>query len=192
MNHLALILLAAGQGSRFGGGKLAALLQGRPLVMHAAQNLAHMPSPAGRFAVVAPDTPPLTSLGFEQVLLDPPGAPLSRSLALGVARAAQAGAQAVLIALGDMPLVPAGHLRDLLHHFNGDRIATQVGDHRQPPAIFGARHFPDLIALSGDRGAGALLRDAPALPLGGNAGLDVDTRGDLTRAEHACLSPDPR
>jgi xanthine/CO dehydrogenase XdhC/CoxF family maturation factor/CTP:molybdopterin cytidylyltransferase MocA len=130
--------------------------------------------------------------GFEQVLLDPPGAPLSRSLALGVARAAQAGAQAVLIALGDMPLVPAGHLRDLLHHFNGDRIATQVGDHRQPPAIFGARHFPDLIALSGDRGAGALLRDAPALPLGGNAGLDVDTRGDLTRAEHACLSPDPR
>jgi molybdenum cofactor cytidylyltransferase len=190
MTRLALVLLAAGRGSRFGGGKLGALLRGRPLVMHAADNLAHVPCPAGRFAVVAPDTPPLTSLGFEPVMLDPPGAPMSRSLALGVARAAQAGAQAVMIALGDMPLVPAGHLRDLLRHFDGDRIATQVGDHRQPPAIFGARHFPDLMALSGDRGAGALLRDAPALPLAGDAGLDVDTHGDLMRADAACSAPD--
>jgi CTP:molybdopterin cytidylyltransferase MocA len=30
-----------------------------------------------------------------------------------------------------------------------------------PPALFGARHFGALEALSGDRGAGALLADAP-------------------------------
>lgn len=185
MTHIALVLLAAGRGSRFGGGKLSAPLQGRPLVIHAAQTLARLPCPAGRFAVTAPDTPPLTALGFEPVMLDPPGAPMSRSLALGIACAAQAGADAVMIALGDMPLVPADHLRALLGHFDGDRIATRIAGHHQPPAIFGAHHFPDLMTLSGDRGAGALLRDAPALALAGDGGLDVDTHSDLVRAAGA-------
>jgi CTP:molybdopterin cytidylyltransferase MocA len=38
-----------------------------------------------------------------------------------------------MIALGDMPLVPADHLRALLGHFDGDRIATRIAGHHQPP-----------------------------------------------------------
>jgi molybdenum cofactor cytidylyltransferase len=50
-----------------------------------------------------------------------------------------------------------------------------------PPALFGARHFGALEALSGDRGAGALLADAPCLPLPPGR-LDVDRPEDLARA----------
>jgi molybdenum cofactor cytidylyltransferase len=38
--------------------------------------------------------------------------------------------------------------------------------------------------LQGDRGAGALLRDAPCLPLSADAALDVDQAADLARAAY--------
>lgn len=179
---LALILLAAGQGRRFGGGKLAAPLMGEPLVFHAARMLSDFSFPAGRFAVASASTPSLEAMGYTMVPLEPEGGPLSRSLALGVAAAQAAGAQGVMIALGDMPLVPKHHVQNLLDQFDGDRIATLVGQHRQPPAILGARHFPALLALHGDKGAGALLQDSPACVLDRMLAIDIDMPDDLERA----------
>ena len=181
---IALVLLAAGRGERFGGGKLAALLAGKPIARHCADPLAAIAFRA-HLAVVGPDTPPLP--GYDTILLDPPGAPQSRSLALGVATAQARGAQAVLIALADMPLVPTEHVLTMIARFDGDRLASSTSDSTAsrtalPPALFGARHFSALCALTGDRGAGALLRDAPALPLPGHAALDIDRIEDLARA----------
>ncbi|MEO0031096.1 MAG: hypothetical protein RIS94_854 [Pseudomonadota bacterium] len=174
---IALVLLAAGRAERFGGGKLQALLAGRPVLTHVADHLATLPF-AARFVTGTAALP-----GYTGLPLDPPDAPQSRSLGLGVAAARDAGARAVLIALGDMPLVPASHFRALVAAFDGNRIASRSGNTSMPPALFGAQHFEALIALSGDRGAGALLRDAPALPLPANAALDIDTPEDLARAE---------
>jgi molybdenum cofactor cytidylyltransferase len=58
-----------------------------------------------------------------------------------------------------------------------------------PPALFGAQHFAALCALSGDRGAGALLRDAPMLALSAQAALDVDRAEDLARAHTLITAP---
>ncbi|MDT0508322.1 nucleotidyltransferase family protein [Novosphingobium sp. MMS21-SN21R] len=173
----ALLLLAAGRGTRFGGDKLAAPLDGRSLAQHAANNLAALPF-TRRIAVCSVQTPALP--GFERVLLDPSGAPLSRSISLGIA--ALKGEQAVLIALADMPLVPPSHFAALIAHFRGDRTGTRVGNLIMVPAIFGAAHFQALTALSGDKGAGAMLRDAPAVELEPSLALDVDTPEDLHRA----------
>jgi len=178
---IALILLAAGRGERFGGGKLAANLAGKPLAQHAADCLRAIPL-AGYFAIVGPDTPPLP--GYQTSLLDPPGSPQSRSLALGIAAARTCGARAVLIALADMPLVPRSHFDAMLTLFDGDRLASLGPDSVMPPALFGARHFGALAALTGDRGAGSLLRDAPTVTLPEGTALDVDRPEDLIHAQH--------
>ncbi|WP_179505524.1 MULTISPECIES: nucleotidyltransferase family protein [unclassified Sphingomonas] len=181
--RIALVLLAAGRASRFGGGKLSALLAGKPVIEHVAAATAALPL-AQRILVAAPGVPDLP--GFTRIALDPPDAPQSRSLALGLA--AVQGADAVLIALADMPLVPAQHFAAMLDRFDGDRLTSICNGQPMPPALLGAQHFPALMALTGDRGAGALLRDAPKLALTAEQALDVDTPEDLARAE-ALLPP---
>ncbi|WP_353227883.1 NTP transferase domain-containing protein [Novosphingobium sp.] len=183
--QIALVLLAAGRGTRFGGAKLAAMLAGKPVARHAADMLLAHPFCA-HFAVVSADTPALP--GYVPILLDPPGAPQGRSVALGVAAARAAGAAAVMIALADMPLVPPDHIAAMMAAFNGDRLSSLGPDTPLPPVLFGAQHFDALCALTGDRGAGALLRGAPTLPLSTSAALDIDRAEDLARAT-ALLQP---
>jgi molybdenum cofactor cytidylyltransferase len=183
---VAAVLLAAGRGSRFGGAKLAAQLGGQPLGRIAAATLAGVPF-AARIAVVSPQTPDLAGQGFASVLLEPAGAPLSRSIALGVARARAAlasvgGADAVLLALADMPFVPAAHVRALLGSFDGHCLATRVDGRPMPPALFGPALWPALCALHGDSGARHLIAAAPWLDLPADQGLDIDTPEDLARA----------
>ncbi|GEN98531.1 molybdopterin-guanine dinucleotide biosynthesis protein A [Novosphingobium sediminis] len=179
---LALILLAGGQSARFGGPKLLAPLAGMPLAVHAAAMLAGLPF-TKRYAVVGPQVPDLSALGYECIPLTPAGAPQARSLALGVAAAMADGAEAVLVALADMPLVPQDHIRALVSQFDGDRIATSAHGVTLPPAIFGAQHFPALAALDGDRGGAVRLKGAPIVALDPRFALDVDRPEDLTRAE---------
>ena len=176
--QIAAILLAAGRGSRFGGGKLAAMLAGKPLACHAADRLAALPF-ARHIAICSDDTPNLP--GFERIMLSPPGAPLSRSIATAVA--ALQTETAALIALADMPLVPTAHFTALLSAFDGDRVASGVAGHCMVPAMFGSQHFDVLSTLQGDRGAGALLRDGPVVTLDPQLALDIDTQGDLMLAE---------
>ncbi|CAH0496917.1 NTP transferase domain-containing protein [Novosphingobium sp. CECT 9465] len=174
----ALVLLAAGRGARFGGDKLGALLAGVPLAHHAAERLAALPF-TRRLAICSPSTPFLK--GFERVMLDPPGGPLSRSIAIGIA--ALGDQTAAMIALADMPLVPLAHFTALIDTFDGNVIASRVGDIGMPPAVFGASHFPAMRCLTGDRGAGALLRNARSIALDPALALDVDTVDDLAQAE---------
>lgn len=181
---LALILLAGGQGTRFGGGKLNASLGGRPLAFHAAEMLTALPF-SHRFAITGPSVPDLAALGFRCLALDPPGAPQARSVAIGVAAARAAGAHAVLIALADMPRVPRGHIRALAARFDGDRIGTSADGVTMPPAIFGSAHFEALTALTGDRGGTMRLTDAPLLELDPALAIDIDLAEDLVCAEAA-------
>ncbi|WP_421846828.1 NTP transferase domain-containing protein [Novosphingobium sp.] len=179
---LALVLLAGGQSARFGGPKLVAPLGGKALALHAAEMLAALPF-AARYAVIGPNAPDLAALGYSCVALTPPGAAQARSLALGVAAAHAGGAQAVLVALADMPLVPEAHVRSLVEAFDGDRIATTAGGVTMPPALFGAAHFAALTALDGDHGGAVRLKGAPTVPLDPLLALDVDRPEDLARAE---------
>jgi CTP:molybdopterin cytidylyltransferase MocA len=177
-SDIAVILLAAGRASRFGGGKLAADLAGKPVALHVGERLAAMPF-SRKVLVCSTATPPIA--GFDSIELDPPGAPLSQSIASGIA--AISGPSAALIALADMPLVPTGHFERLIKAFDGERIGTSIAGRTMVPAIFGAQLFPALAALEGDRGAAAFLRDAPAIALEEAFALDIDTPDDLAHAE---------
>jgi molybdenum cofactor cytidylyltransferase len=179
---IAAVLLAAGRGSRFGAPKLATELGDKPLALHVATTLAKLPL-ALRIAVVGPDTPNLTTEGFDCLWLDPPGAPLSRSLRLGLNGAAAMGASQVLIALADMPFVPLDHFQALLTTFDGKGVATRSNGYAMPPAIFGADLLDALGSLEGDHGGRALLNGLRTIDLPAELALDVDTPADLERAK---------
>ncbi|WP_410219210.1 NTP transferase domain-containing protein [Paracoccus sp. (in: a-proteobacteria)] len=172
------LLLAAGASRRFGPqDKLLAPVRGRAMVIHAAEamsgaDLGH------RIAVISnPELAPL--LGAFTIVTISPGQQ-SDSLRAGLAAAGLV--HRLLVALGDMPDVTAGHLDHVL------RTATDVlpaashdGQSPLPPACFPAASLRALRSLSGDQGAGRLLRDLPPEQLVHAPGLlrDIDRTGDL-------------
>lgn len=173
------VLLAAGRGDRFGGDKLALAFRGQPLGLHAAAMLAAIPF-AAHIAVTGPSAVDLAAPGFD-CRAAPPGAPMSLSLKLGVAAAAELDCDACLIMLADMPLVPAAHIRALLAAHDGALTATLSGSTRMVPALISRAAFPLVATLTGDQGARALLRDAPGVAAPPAWLIDIDTPEDAAR-----------
>ena len=183
---IAAVLLAAGQSARFGAPKLAIELCDKPLAFHAAEKLTQLPLEA-RFAVVGPDTPDLGIFGFVPIMLDPPGAPLSRSLQLGVEHALSRGASEVLIALADMPLVPLEHFKALLSRAGGVGAATYAVGVTMPPALLGPDLLQTISTLVGDQGARSLIRGLPTIELAAELAFDIDRPADVAQARRLLL-----
>lgn len=178
-DRAAAILLAAGGSTRFGPeDKLHAELDGRPLVTHAAAMISAFGFGA-RVAVCARATAPLLA-GFDIVINDAPERGQSHSIRLGVARALECDVDAVLVMLGDMPFIPASHLRALLAA-DGAIIASSLGGQAMPPVLFSRDAASELLVLQGDRGARGLLRGAVLVP--GDVAMlaDIDRPSDLRR-----------
>lgn len=185
-DRVAVILLAAGRSTRFGArDKLVAPLAGLPLGAHAARTLARLPF-ATKIVVTSNHALDFAAYGFTSVLNGDPNAGQAKSIRLGVARARFAGPEGILIALADMPFISVRHLQALLSQC-GERapvVASQAGQTRGPPALFAASLFDALEALSGDRGASVLLRDATLVAAPAWTLADVDTSDDLAAAAH--------
>ncbi|MGE3689869.1 MAG: NTP transferase domain-containing protein [Novosphingobium sp.] len=183
---LAAIVLAAGAGRRFGGGKLAALFRGEPLVCHAIR--AARAAPVDRVIVVCS---PELEIGdwrgeprIEIVRLVSPE--LSASLKAGIAAAADT--QGAFIFLGDMPLVPhdlAGRLAAVLGT-NFAAVPRHAGRNGHP-VLLSARAFAPIAGLQGDEGAGRLInaREDIAFLDSADEGvlLDIDRAEDMARLE---------
>ncbi|MBC2665977.1 nucleotidyltransferase family protein [Novosphingobium flavum] len=185
-----LVLLGAGRSSRFGRNKLAEPLGGLPLLRRAALAAAAFPL-ARRVAVLAPEAPSLADLGFDEVRLTGPEAPQSASLAAGIRALGPHDLSAILVMLGDMPLVTPAHLEALRAAFDPARpVCSMASEARCPPALFPAGFAAELAGQQGDRGARALL--AGALPIAADPTilLDVDRPGDLAAAQ-ALLNSGP-
>lgn len=179
---IAAVLLAAGRSSRFGAAnKLTATLGSLPLALHAARALAPLDL-AARFVVTRPAGTAWPS--FEIVENDRPEDGMAHSIALGIAAARRSGAEAVLIALADMPFVPTAHFERILASYRGPDtlVATSDGARRLPPALFGADWFAELEGLSGDRGAHGLLGRATVIAAEAGTLLDIDRPEDLAAA----------
>ena len=179
------ILLAAGRSTRFGrGDKLMTDFRGRPLADHAAAIIASLPF-RKRIAVVRVGAPELCELladrGFSVVENDRSEEGLSHYIRLGAD--AVAGAEAAILALADMPFVPAEHLRSLcLALAPANPIAASLAGNRPTvPAAFMASEFGRLRHLSGDAGARSLLMGSKTIPINPALLADIDRPDDLTR-----------
>jgi molybdenum cofactor cytidylyltransferase len=183
------ILLAAGAGTRFGGGKLLhPLPDGVAIAAHAVRNLRE----AGLevVAVVRPGDFPLADMLEQEgchVTRCPDAAKgMGHSLAHGVASAREASGW--IVALADMPRVKPQTLKRLIDAISsGAPIAAPVYQGaRGHPVAFSAALAGELIALSGDTGARAVLerhRDDLVLVEVDDPGVvvDIDAKADLSR-----------
>jgi molybdenum cofactor cytidylyltransferase len=172
------IVLAAGAGTRFGGGKQLALLDGRPLLEHAVA--AACAASLDRVVVVlgdrADEVRAAVDFGRAEPLVCADWAEgLSASLRCGLAAA---GDERAVITLGDEPALPPAAI-DAVLAVEGPAVrATWGGRPGHPVAIEPglARSFQ----LRGDTGLRALLAGAVEVEcrhLG--RPVDVDTRSDL-------------
>lgn len=157
---LGVVLLAAGRSERFGSNKLLVNFGGRPLVCRALEAMRSVP--AARFCVVT-GSDEIAALacayGFDVIRNDLPQLGQSHSVRLGVQ--AMMDMDAVLLLVGDQPMLTGVSLFRLVQAFAESekgiaclRDATHMGN----PAIFEAKYYSDLLALSGDRGAKGILR----------------------------------
>lgn len=188
------LVLAAGAGSRFGGGKLTAPWRGRPMI-EAALAAAYAAPAKGVTLVSGAD--PLVEQVARAFAGDRPlslvragdwSQGLSASLKAGVASLPK-GCTGVLVFLGDMPRVPHWVLAPLAAALaDGAPAAVPVfGGEIGHPAALSAGLFEQILTLEGDRGARGLLeRLGPALvrieaPDDGVL-FDVDRPSDLDQS----------
>lgn len=183
---IAAIVLAAGLGTRFGAApKCLARFDGRPLVRRAVEAaLAGGADPAivvtGRAGDAVAGA--LEGLVHTRIHNDAPERGLASSLRLGFAALPEA-ATGALVLLADMPLVSAETIAALIAaqsaHPDAAAIVPVHAGRRGNPVLLARRLAPEIAALSGDAGAGPLLRareDVVALPVDDPGILvDVDT-----------------
>ena len=151
------IVLAAGLGTRFGGGKLTAPYAGGRLIDGALAAARAAPA-RGVTVVTGADAKVETAAeGLRIVHAQHYAAGLSASLRAGI-ESLPDDCDGVFVFLGDMPRVPHAVLQPLADALPGHHAAAPVFDaQRGHPVLIGKALFPKLLTLTGDQGAGAVL-----------------------------------
>ena len=184
------LILAAGQGRRFGSPKQLAELDGRPLLEHSIQ--AMIASPVGRVVVVL-------GAGAEAVIaqVDLHGAePIvcerweegqSASLACGLAELTEC--EAVVVTLGDLPRLSTNAIRRVIAARGGGAEAVRATYAGEPghPVLLERALVKRLRDVTGDHGARNLLlsgrtREVACDDLGGGEDVDTPAQLDTLRA----------
>jgi molybdenum cofactor cytidylyltransferase len=179
------ILLAAGEGSRFGGDKLLAPMPadngaespGVPLGAVAGSRLVDALPDA--IAVVRPRdvrlSACLSAVGLRVVRCANADEGMGASLACGVTAARDADGW--VIALADMPWIASATIRAIAAALAGgaDIAAPSYRGERGHPVGFARRHYGTLAALTGDTGARSLIERS----LSRITWIDVDDAGVL-------------
>lgn len=178
------MVLAAGGGSRFAGDahKLLAPFRGRPVVAHAVE--AAVEAGIGEVVVVtgAVELSGVLPDGVHVVHNPRWAEGQATSLQAGLAAAAALGADAVVVGLGDQPLVGAGPWRAVAVSTAPIAVAAYEGRRRNPVRLH--RSVWGDLPTEGDEGARALMRVRSDLvgevPCQGEP-ADIDTLEDLER-----------
>ena len=188
------LVLAAGAGSRFGGGKLLAPLAGRPILQHVLDRLSE--AGVGDVTVVlghdAAAVERAIAWRSERRVVNPdPERGLASSLQLGMTTIG-GDADAVLIALGDQPLIAIDTITALLDAPPDPArpvvVPVYADDPGRNPVLVRKAAFGLIGEANGDRGLAPVLAAhadlVQAVSVSGD-NPDVDTRADLARAAEA-------
>jgi xanthine/CO dehydrogenase XdhC/CoxF family maturation factor/CTP:molybdopterin cytidylyltransferase MocA len=182
---VATIVLAAGGSRRLGQPKQLVTVDGESLVRRVARTC--LDARSGPVAVVLGShatevANALGSLPVAHVVNVTWAEGIASSIRAGVAWAETTTARAIQIVLGDQPLLASTHLGALRSAWLagapavGSRYQGTVG----APALFDRALWPELLQLTGDQGAGRLLRDSKVAAVDWEGGsVDVDTVEDV-------------
>lgn len=152
------IILAAGQSRRMGFNKLLADYRGKPMVAHVADAIKTAGLPA--IAVLGhQEQETRAALAGRQIsfaLADHHAHGMGHSVAAGI-RAIPSEWQAVIICLGDMPLITPDLLGQLADRAAPSSLIVPTFDGRRGnPVLWGRDYFDTLVTLRGDVGARTL------------------------------------
>ncbi len=181
---LGCVVLAAGQGRRFGDNKLLQVLADRTVLGHV---LSALPRERFEQIVVVASSQGVEALCKEQGLtcLRYPGGPQSESIRRGIG--AMEGLDGCLFVMGDQPLCTRKSMERIADAFLAHPKAVvrlAWGEIPCSPVLFPKRYFPNLQALTGEQGGMSALRGLDAEILLVQAEYeaelwDVDTRAQL-------------
>ncbi|MDV7341262.1 nucleotidyltransferase family protein [Terasakiella sp. A23] len=183
MMKLACIMLAAGRGSRFGGKKQLARIDGQAMVARSLGEVQPL-FPNDTYVVlgayedqVRSVLPAACRVLHHQNWADGLGA----SLAFGMK--ALEGYDGVLVTLADQVALKQADFERMIDPFDGTSIVSaHYKDKHAVPTLFPASFFDQLKGLSGDRGAQKLLKenlDRIVSVKMACAAIDIDTQDDL-------------
>ncbi|SED66846.1 NTP transferase domain-containing protein [Rhodobacter sp. 24-YEA-8] len=182
------VLFAAGASRRFGADdKLLVEWRGAPLVCQAANLLMAAFCDESVAVVSSPAVAAVLPAGMKQLQI-PQGQTMSLSWRSALQYAQEAGADNLLIMLGDMPNLTDGILHDLIRR--GVRFGNSaccLGDKALPPAFLALKECLSLgVDPYADQGARALIARIPQealVRITSAEGLDIDVREDLQELE---------
>jgi CTP:molybdopterin cytidylyltransferase MocA len=179
----AAIVLAAGEGSRFAGSthKLLADFRGRPLwawavdaALAAELDATYVVTGAVDLTVPAPATVVANGAWADGQ---------ATSLSAGVAAAATAGHDSIVVGLADQPLIGPDAWRAVAASTATPIAVASFGGDRRPPVRLASEVWP-LLPTTGDEGARVVMRErrdlVTAVPCSGEP-VDIDTLEDLER-----------
>ena len=182
------LVLAAGAGTRFGGRKQLAELDGRPMLDHALAAMASAPvEPVA--VVLGADADEICAAvdmhGAEPIVCHEWDEGQSASLRMGIDALERAGAEAVVVTLGDQPRIAAQAIAAVVAARapgEADAVRATYGGTPGHPVLIECSLFRAVDQLRGDTGAREVLRsarvvDVPCDGLGDPA--DVDAPEDL-------------
>jgi molybdenum cofactor cytidylyltransferase len=210
MSDIGAVILVAGLSRRFrseGGreiSKLVALLNGKPLVRHAAE--AALASRARPVVVVtghAREAPEAALTGLPVAFANNADYATGLASSLNVVVAALlSGVAGAFILLGDMPGLEAAtldHLIDAFARRPEALAATPIyAGRRGNPALLSRALFAALARLDGDEGAQRVLAEVDPSRVvavdvdSDGVSLDIDTPGELAAARNARIQKPPR
>lgn len=178
--------MASGFGVRFGGNKLLRNVDGTPMIRRA---FAALPAALFDRAVVVSSYPEILALAREQDYraLPNPWAAEGQAVSIRLGLAGLLDMDGVLFAVCDQPWLKRKSVEQLLAAFTTlpEKIcALSWQGKRGNPVIFPAEFFPQLLALTGDRGGAAIIQSNPHRLYLVEAGCamelqDADTPDDL-------------
>jgi molybdenum cofactor cytidylyltransferase len=183
------LVLAAGTSTRFGDTKMIAPLHGKPLIQHALEAVQEACSGSVNL-VVGHDKEAVVNAAAElanQIIVNINFAEgLGTSIAAGV-QACRERADAILVLLGDQPLITNDHLTRLVEVWSGapdEIVASSFDEVQGPPILFPGDCFDELVKLTGDMGARFVMTNkrfvVKSIPCPA-ARFDVDGPVDLQR-----------
>lgn len=195
MSRICIVLLAAGNSSRFGSPKLLSPLGDSTLIGHAAQ--AALQTGAPLIVVTGAYAEKITAAleGINARLIQ--NSDWEEGMGTSIATAFSHFLKetntfdAAIICPADMPLVGAAQFQRLMaaHSQAPQRIiVSDLGEAQGPPCLFPRYYFEELAQLHGPQGARTLLKNhqseitSIAMP---EAAMDIDTTDDYARFQQA-------
>jgi CTP:molybdopterin cytidylyltransferase MocA len=181
------VVLAAGGSSRFGSPKQLAQLHGRPLLDRVVDAVRAVPAVDPILVVLGAHADRIRAAvdldDVQVVVADEWQEGISASLRAGVAAAGEA--EAIVVVLGDQPLITPQVIAAVVDRFDAATPAARAmfGGAPGHPVLIKRSLFGELARLRGDSGAKETLetRGVATIECGHLAsGYDVDTPEDLT------------